>query len=100
VGPLLRPCGGRDRRLQIQDMHMEEEEAAGEGGDGTLRPPPGFERGDVSLTIHVEKWGLKDAMSYYEPRVVVSVRDEKGKAVEAVQVGCRCSRGTACARRR
>ncbi len=55
-------------------------------GDGTLRPAPAHGKGDVSLIINIDKWGFKDAMSYDEPRVVVSVRDENGKAVEAVQV--------------
>lgn len=55
-------------------------------GDGTLRPAPAHKKGDISLVVFIDKWGFKDAMSYYEPRVAVSVRDEKGKAVEAVQV--------------
>ncbi|KAG2452599.1 hypothetical protein HYH02_002836 [Chlamydomonas schloesseri] len=62
-----------------------EEEAAMDPGDGTLRPAPAHKKGDISLMVFIDKWGFKDAMSFYEPRVVVSVRDEKGKAVEAVQ---------------
>ncbi len=53
---------------------------------GTLRVAPSHEKGDVSLIIFIEKWGLKDAMSYTDPRVVVSVRDDRGQCMEAVQV--------------
>ncbi|KXZ49926.1 hypothetical protein GPECTOR_19g377 [Gonium pectorale] len=68
------------------EVHADaEEEANVDGADGTLRSAPVHKKGDSSLVIFIEKWGLKDAMGYYEPRVVVSVRDANGKAVEAVQ---------------
>ncbi len=54
---------------------------------GTLRgPPQNLSPGDATLTIYVEKWGLKDASKYCEPRVTVAVYDANGKLVEAVQV--------------
>ncbi|EFJ50605.1 hypothetical protein VOLCADRAFT_120601 [Volvox carteri f. nagariensis] len=62
-----------------------DDDAGADDADGSLRVAPAHQRGDVSLVIFIEKWGLKDAMSYTDPRVVVSVRDEKGQAVEAVQ---------------
>ncbi|KAG2494562.1 hypothetical protein HYH03_007328 [Edaphochlamys debaryana] len=77
VAPQFLPPEARD---------MEEEEQHEEGGEGgTLRSAPQHGNGDVGLVIYIEKWGFKDAMSYYEPKVVVSVRDEHGKVVEAVQ---------------
>lgn len=78
------PCGVS---CQVRSTEEDAEEEETTMGDGTLRPAPAHGKGDVSLIINIDKWGFKDAMSYYEPRVVVSVRDENGKAVEAVQVG-------------
>mmetsp|Transcript_37371 Transcript_37371/g.83169 ORF Transcript_37371/g.83169 Transcript_37371/m.83169 type:complete len:296 (+) Transcript_37371:122-1009(+) len=61
------------------------EEPAG-SSDGTLRgPPTSVKRGDTTLTVFIEKWGLKDATPYEEVRVVTSVRDENGDVLEAVQ---------------
>lgn len=74
---------GAPAEVRSTEEDAEEEETT--MGDGTLRPAPAHGKGDVSLIINIDKWGFKDAMSYYEPRVVVSVRDENGKAVEAVQ---------------
>ncbi|GLC39321.1 hypothetical protein PLESTB_000897600 [Pleodorina starrii] len=63
----------------------DDEPGTDEPANGTLRLAPAHQKGDVSLVIFIEKWGLKDAMSYTDPRVVVSVRDDRGQAVEAVQ---------------
>ncbi len=54
---------------------------------GTLRgPPTNVLRGDVTLTVFIEKWGFKDATEFAEPRVTVTVWDGKGQLLEAVQV--------------
>ncbi|PNH09929.1 Axin interactor, dorsalization-associated protein [Tetrabaena socialis] len=65
----------------------EEEEATIENLDGTagLRRAPTHQKGDVSLVIYIDKWGIKDAMTFYEPRVIVSVHDDTGKIVEPAQ---------------
>jgi hypothetical protein len=40
------------------------------------------------LVVYVEKWGFKEgAMSFREPQVAMSVRDQDGESVETVQVG-------------
>lgn len=68
-------------------IQAEEPDEATTSGDGTLRTAPaGHRRGDTSLTIFIDKWGFKEAAGFYEPRVVVSVRDEFGENIEAVQV--------------
>lgn len=54
--------------------------------DGSLRPPPqGLRAGDRCLVVHLEEWGMKDAASFEEPRIAVSVRDATGDLIEAVQ---------------
>mmetsp|Transcript_14744 Transcript_14744/g.36779 ORF Transcript_14744/g.36779 Transcript_14744/m.36779 type:complete len:300 (-) Transcript_14744:97-996(-) len=54
--------------------------------DGTLRgPPTNARRGDLLLSVFIEKWGFKDTTAFVEPRVVVSVRDKAGESVEAIQ---------------
>ena len=74
--------------LQLQTEELDE---ATTSGDGTLRgAPASHRRGDTSLTIFIDKWGFKDAGGLVEPRVVVSVRDESGEKVEAVQVRRLC----------
>ncbi len=70
--------------MQLQTEELDE---ATTSGDGTLRGAPTIHRrGDTSLTIFIDKWGFKDAGGLVEPRVLVSVRDESGEKVEAVQV--------------
>lgn len=52
---------------------------------GTLRPPPTKVRaGDTTLTIFVQQWGFKE-VDFQHARVIVSVRDDKGNKLEAVQ---------------
>lgn len=71
-----------------------EDDAAPHSVDGTLRgPPSNLKRGDLVLSIFVEKWGFKDADVYVEPRVVVSVRDRSGASIEAIQVRAGRRRG-------
>lgn len=68
------------------ELQTEELDEATTSGDGTLRGAPIIHRrGDTSLTIFIDKWGFKDAGGLVEPRVLVSVRDESGEKVEAVQ---------------
>lgn len=55
---------------------------------GSMRgQPPNIQPGDTTLRIHIQKWGFKDATLFSQPRVVVSVRNEQGDVLEAVQVG-------------
>ncbi|KAF5825798.1 cytoskeletal adhesion-domain-containing protein [Dunaliella salina] len=54
--------------------------------NGTLRGrPQNLQPGDTVLRIHIQKWGFKDATLFQQPRVVLSVRDEQGEVLEAVQ---------------
>ena len=55
---------------------------------GTLRGrPANLKHGDRMLVVFVEKWGFKEgAMSFREPQVAMSVRDQDGESVETVQV--------------
>eukprot|EP00798_Chlamydomonas_sp_ICE-L_P032541 gene32541-17258_t len=56
------------------------------GQDGTLRGPPGeLKRGDTVLAIFIEKWGLKLAQPFVDPRVLVSVRGPRGDSLETLQ---------------
>ena len=67
----------------------QEEERAPAAASGTLRGrPANLKHGDRMLVVYVEKWGFKEgAGSFKEPQVALSVRDQDGESVEAVQVG-------------
>jgi hypothetical protein len=44
--------------------------------------------------VYVDKWGFKEgASTFKEPQVLMSVRDQDGGLVEAVQVGWRAGKG-------
>jgi hypothetical protein len=60
---------------------------SGSGAGGTLRSKPrNCSPGDKCLTIEIVKWSFKDATVFEKPVVATSVRDSKGKLLEAVQV--------------
>lgn len=44
-----------------------------ESKGGSLRAAPGLKTGETFVTFDVEKWGLKDAEDYVDPRVTVCV---------------------------
>eukprot|EP00759_Apiculatamorpha_spiralis_P001523 PhF_6_TR10554/c0_g1_i12/m.16773 len=55
-------------------------------GAGKLLPPPRVARGDVVAKLIIEKIGLKDAPTYLEPFITVSVRDSNtGREIEPTQ---------------
>jgi len=54
-------------------------------GAGTLLAPPKVGRGEVVAKISVQRIGLKDAETYLEPFITVSVRDSMGKEIEGPQ---------------
>jgi hypothetical protein len=63
---------------------------AGEGGRlgpgmGSLQPRPAPAKGCSQLSITVRGVGLKDAQTYIQPFLSVSVRDRRGEVVERVQ---------------
>lgn len=71
--------------VEPQPAQYEPEEAPA-ASNGTLRGrPANLRSGDRVLSIYVEKWGFKEAFNFQEPRVVLSVRDQHGEVVEAVQ---------------
>lgn len=67
----------------------QEDERAPAAASGTLRGrPANLKHGDRMLVVYIEKWGFKEgAGSFKEPQVALSVRDQDGESVEAVQVG-------------
>ncbi|KAL6761578.1 cytoskeletal adhesion-domain-containing protein [Haematococcus lacustris] len=71
---------------EVADYFEEERETLPASNNGTLRDPPtSVRKGDTTLVIQIHKWGFKDATGFVEPRVAVSVRNDKGDPVEAVQ---------------
>ncbi|GBF90085.1 hypothetical protein Rsub_02793 [Raphidocelis subcapitata] len=53
---------------------------------GTLRAAPeGIAAGDATLDVYIDAWNLKGAAQLVDASVVVSVRDAKGRLLEAVQ---------------
>ncbi|GFH14512.1 staygreen domain-containing protein [Haematococcus lacustris] len=72
--------------ITVADYFEEERETLPASNNGTLRDPPtSVRKGDTTLVIQIHKWGFKDATGFVEPRVAVSVRNDKGDPVEAVQ---------------
>eukprot|EP00983_Pelagomonas_calceolata_P052813 1143032-Pelagomonas_calceolata.AAC.2 len=71
------------------DSRLEEStetSSSNKDNNGTLRGrPQNLQPRDTVLRITVQKWGFKDATLFQQPRVVVSVRDEQGEVLEAVQ---------------
>eukprot|EP00760_Papus_ankaliazontas_P022047 PhM_4_TR18789/c0_g1_i2/m.75932 len=54
-------------------------------GGGTLLAPPRVPRGDSVVKITIDSFDLKDATSYLEPFIAISVRDHAGRALETPQ---------------
>jgi len=48
-------------------------EMVSESKGGSLMAAPGLKSGETFVTLDVEKWGLKDAEDYVDPRVTVCV---------------------------
>lgn len=57
----------------------------GTSGELLCQPKKPPDKGAVTLSILVVQWGFKDPTQFCKPRVVVSVVDRKGKALEPVQ---------------
>ena len=84
---LLQPEWAEEQYEEEGERERERERAPA-AANGTLRGrPANLKDGDRMLVVYVEKWGFKEgAMSFREPQVALSVRDQDGASVEVVQV--------------
>jgi len=62
-----------------EEKHDVIKEVAG----GSLKPPPAARPGMTSITMVIEKIGLKDAEVYIQPHLTISVADSKGRVIES-----------------
>lgn len=60
-------------------------EMVSESKGGSLQSAPSLKTGETFVTFDVEKWGLKDAEDYVDPRVTVCVYDPYGNPMESEQ---------------
>ncbi|GAX81391.1 hypothetical protein CEUSTIGMA_g8822.t1 [Chlamydomonas eustigma] len=82
-----RPDTFYDQQQQPEWEREEEDESKPGPSTGNLRGrPPNLKKGDRILCVFVDKWGFKEgASTFKEPQVSMSVRDQDGELVEAVQ---------------
>jgi len=82
-----RPEQFYDQQQQPEWEREEEYESKPGSPTGCLRGrPTNLKRGDRILCVYVDKWGFKEgASTFKEPQVLMSVRDQDGGLVEAVQ---------------
>jgi len=71
-------AGGADVFVAHENDDVEQQPSAG----GTLQPPP-VKAGLTTVSIHVEKIGLKDAQTYINALLTVSVADPNGVVLES-----------------
>lgn len=51
---------------------------------GTLKPMPELKPGRTYLSFDIEKWGLKDAETYVDPRITISVHGTQKQASDCL----------------
>jgi len=79
------PIALKDSDFDVKELEEKDEDAVvvDEKEAGTLLPAVKAKPGETTISIRIDKIGLKDAQTYLSPYITVSVVDSKGVVLES-----------------